>query len=96
MLKKILKRLDWEISQAKDYVEQAFKVKSDCHSLSELFIELGKEEISHAERLMKEGNNLMANMKEPDEFVYVWKWMCHKNTECINDLNVKINRYRTF
>ena len=96
MLKKILKRIDWEITQAKDYVDQAFKVKPDCHSLSELFIELGKEEISHAERLMKEGNTLMANMKEHDDFIHVWKWMCQKNVDCINDLNVKINRYRSF
>ena len=96
MLKKILKRLDWEIAQAQDYVEQAFKVKPDNHSLSELFLELSKEEISHAERLMKEGNTIVSGLKEHDDFVHVWKWMCHKNVECINDLNVKINRYRSF
>ena len=96
MLKKILKRLDWEIAQAQDYIEQAFRVKPECLSLSELFIELGKEEIVHAEKLMKEGNALVSNMKEHDDFVHVWKWMCHKNVDCINDLNVKISRYRSF
>jgi Mn-containing catalase len=96
MLKKILKRLEWEISQAQDYIDQAFMVKSENHSLAELFIELGKEEIVHAEKLMREGNTIISNLKEHDDFVHVWKWIYHKNVECINDLNVKINRYRSF
>ena len=96
MLKKILKRIDKEIEAAKDYVDQAFKVKNDRHSLSDLFIELAKEEIIHAEKLIKEGNSIMSSLTEPDEFIPVWKWMCHKNTGCINDLNVKINHYRSY
>jgi rubrerythrin len=82
MLKKILKRLDWEIAQAKDYVEQAFIVKPESHTLADLFIELSKEEMSHAEKLMREGNNLIANMKEHDDFIHVWNGLSCKNPEC--------------
>ena len=96
MLKKILKRVDWEVEQAKDYIEQAFIVKHDCQTLADLFIELAKEEISHAEKLMREGNTISVTKSEPDEFHHVWKWMERKYTDCINDMHVKINRYRSY
>ena len=96
MLKKIVKRIDWEIEQAKDYVEQAFIVKHDCQTLADLFIELAKEEMTHAEKLMKEGHSIMTAKMEHDEFVPVWHWMVRKYTECINDLTVKVSRYRSY
>ena len=96
MLKKIIKRAEKELDQACDYLEQAFKVKHDCLTLGDLFSELAKEEINHAERLIKEGHSLAMGKLAHDEFLPVWKWMVNKYTDRINDLTVKMNRYRTF
>ena len=96
MLKKIIKRIDKELEQACDYIDQAFKVKHECLTLSELFLELAREEVNHAERLMKEGHSLANTKMAEDEFLSVWKWMVTKYTEKINDLTVKMNRYRAF
>lgn len=96
MLKKIIKRIEKELDQACDYTEQAFKVKHDCLTLGDLFLELAKEEVNHAERLMKEGHSLASTKMSEDEFIPVWKWMITKYNEKINDLNVKMNRYRSF
>ena len=98
MLKKVLNHIDKEINQAKDYIECAFSVKHDYPTLGDLYLELGKEEIVHAEKLMHEGESLSKTMQSPEhmECLAVWKWMKEKHTECINDLQVKINRYRSY
>jgi hypothetical protein len=47
---------------------------------------------------MHEGDNLSKTMQTPEhmECLAIWKWMKEKHTECINDLQVKINRYRSY
>lgn len=98
MLKKILNYIEKEVNQAKDYIDCAFSVKHEHPTLGDLYIELSKEEIIHAEKLMHEGDSLSRSLQAPEhaECLAVWKWMKEKYTEWINDLQVKVNRYRSY
>ena len=61
MLKKLAKRIEKELTQAEDYIEQAFLVRHKSKSTADLFASLSGEEIEHAEKLLKEGQNLIAD-----------------------------------
>lgn len=58
MLKKIAKRINKEIEQARDYIDQAYLIKHKSAETAELFVTLAKEEIDHAKRLLKEGQRI--------------------------------------
>lgn len=59
MLKKIAKRINKELEQARDYAQQAFLVKDKHQQTADLFATLAEEEIVHAEKLLREGNRLV-------------------------------------
>lgn len=61
MLKKIAKRINKEIEQARDYCEQAYLVKTKNSKLADLFATLAEEELVHAEKLLKEGRRLISD-----------------------------------
>lgn len=58
MLKKIAKRINKELEQARDYIHQAFIVKEKSPQTADLFCTLAEEEIEHAEKLLREGQRL--------------------------------------
>ena len=66
MLKKIAKRIEMELKQAEDYAEQAFLVRHMSQNTADLFASLCGEEIEHAEKLVKEGQRLIANSEMSD------------------------------
>lgn len=108
MLKKLSKRINKELAQARDYVEQAFLIKRDSTETADLFIQLASDEINHAKLLLKEGNRLLTNnnlssydkreVKEDDEWTqkckHIFEWEQRLATECISELNYKISMYR--
>lgn len=100
MLKKIAKRINKELAQAEDYVEQAFLVKDRYKHLADTFALLAKEEIQHAERLIKEGK-MMYEMNTTDETMNehkahcktIWEWEMRLVNEEILKLNYKLSKY---
>ena len=64
MLKKLIKRIEWELKQAEDYLEQACIVKDDYPNVSELFLTLSRQEIVNAEKLMKAGDDCIEREHE--------------------------------
>lgn len=105
MLKKIAKRITWEVNQAEDYVTQAYLVKLKCPDLASVFIELASEEIAHAKRLFKKGNELIENGKitELDDTMTetqieikeaIWEWEYRVMMERVAELEYKIVLFR--
>lgn len=71
MLKKLAKRIECELKQADDYIEQAFLVKHKSKTTADLFASLCGEEIEHAEKLLREGQNLIADdVSEVRNYLY--------------------------
>lgn len=81
MLKKIAKRIDTELRQANDYMQQAFMVKEKNRSLGDLFAQLSEEELVHAEKLLREGKRYIDNNTISDKEMTDSEW--HKKCEII-------------
>lgn len=110
MLKKLAKRINKELAQAEDYIEQAYLVKTKDSQTSELFANLATEEIDHARRLLKEGQRLVAtkNVNNYDRMAktevedtwhdnckIIWEWEHRIATDCILKLEYKLSKYRS-
>lgn len=63
MLKKIAKRINKELEQARDYIHQAFMVKENSQPTADLFATLSEEELVHAEKLVREGQRIVNKEK---------------------------------
>lgn len=109
MLKKLAKRITWELEQAEDYMEQAYLVKHKNSDTAELFTTLSVEEIDHAKRLLKEGQRLINNKdsstldkKMTDEMSerwhekckIIWEWETRMAMDRIAEIEYKLSRYR--
>lgn len=109
MLKKIAKRVEKEINQAEDYCTQAMLIKHDCPSTADLFTQLSAEEITHAKKLLREGQRLIDDkqLKSYDKDVaessdahyekcrVIWEWEHRIATERIADIEYKLSMYRS-
>lgn len=94
MLKKLAKRITKEVRQAEDYIEQAFIVRTECPSIADLFIDLAKEEIRHAEKLFDAGHDYAAKHKDATH-TEIWKWEHRLMMDDILDAKHKISNYRS-
>lgn len=107
MLKKLAKRINKELEQARDYCEQAYLVKDKSRETSELFYTLSGEEINHAEKLIREGKRLVEEHKvmsyDKDEIVdsewhekckVIWEWERRIALEEILDIKYKLQKYK--
>lgn len=110
MLKKIAKRINKELEQAEDYCTQAMLVKPHSASTSELFATLSSEEITHAEKLLREGQRLIDDkaLKSYDKETkpeheeayhekckYIWEWEHRIASERIAEIKYKLSMYRS-
>ena len=110
MLKKIAKRIEKEIAQARDYCQQAYLIKAKHPETSTLFLTLATEELDHAKRLLKEGERLI-NLKqvlpyehkdavaidtnnETEMCKHIWEWERRLANEEISELSYKISVFR--
>lgn len=59
MLKKIAKRINKELEQARDYIDQAYLIKNKSPETADLFVTLSKEELDHAKRLLRRGQDIV-------------------------------------
>ena len=109
MLKKLAKRIEWELKQADDYIEQAFLIRHKSANTADLFMSLCGEEVEHAEKLLKEGQRLLTDMsgdmtryldedaKEPiihDKCKAIWEWETRLALERVLELKYKLSQYR--
>lgn len=110
MLKKIAKRINKEIEQAEDYCEQAMLIKHEAASTADLFTQLSAEEITHAKKLLREGQRLIDDKQlksydkdehsEYDTAHYekckvIWEWEHRLATERIAEIEYKLSMYRS-
>lgn len=107
MLKKIAKRIDKELRQAEDYVEQAYLIRDKSSQTADLFVMLAGEELEHAEKLLSEGARLIeadktmydeVESKENDEWkqhcAAIWSWEKRLANDCISECRYKIRLYK--
>lgn len=110
MLKKLAKRIEKELIQAEDYIEQAFLVKYKSVETANLFLQLSLDELGHVEKLLKEGNRIIESnkssmyydkaIKSEDEEVYkekckiIWDWEYRTSTERVMDIKLKISYFK--
>ena len=110
MLKKLAKRINWEIEQAEDYCEQAMLVKHKSAQVADLFATLSSEEIVHAEKLLKEGQRLVDDnkaysygeeVKDENEKAWhekckvIWEWEHRMAMDRISEIQYKLSLYRS-
>lgn len=110
MLKKIAKRVHKEITQAFDYMEQAFVTKDKNASLAELFAMLSEEELVHAEKLLREGKKVIEShskymydkteksMSEEEwekKCQAIWEWECRLATDEIGECRFKLSKFKS-
>ena len=94
MLKKIAKRINKELEQAYDYCYQSMLVKHEHFSVADLFVQLSKEKVMHAKKLLKEGQRLVDDKNEHDEkCVAIWEWETRLATERISEIEYKLSMY---
>lgn len=109
MLKKIAKRINWELEQARDYMEQALLVKNENSQVADLFAMLAEEELVHAEKLLREGHRIIdavkmtsydRNEKTEDVNNYkekckiIWEWEHRLAVEQISECRYKLSKYK--
>ena len=109
MLKKLAKRIEMELKQADDYIEQAYLVKHKSSMTADLFLLLSSEEIEHAEKLLKEGQRLVnesssdykyldETSKEDtsiDKCKVIWEWETRLAMDKVLEIKYKISTYRS-
>ena len=109
MLKKIAKRIEKEINQAQDYCQQALLIKHDASSTADLFTQLASEEITHAKKLLREGQRLIDDeqLKSYDDknttydaahyekCKHIWEWEQRLAVERIAEVEYKLSMYRS-
>lgn len=110
LLKKLAKRVEKELEQAEDYCTQAMLVKHCSTSTSELFSTLSSEEITHAEKLLREGQKLLDDkamksydIKEKDaehdaehvKHCAIWEWEQRIASERIAQIKYKLSTFRS-
>ena len=109
MLKKLAKRIEKELAQADDYIEQSYLVKHKSSETADLFMSLGAQEIEHAEKLLKEGRRLldestsdkMKYLDEEKETVVheeckaIWEWETRLAMDKVLELKYKLSIYRS-
>lgn len=98
-----------ELAQAEDYCNQAYVVMNDYPTIAELFCSLSLEELSHAEKLLKEGQKLIDEEKlkhltrteetettdKQHDCKVIWKWE-HKNAmKRLLEIKYKVNQFKT-
>ena len=94
MLKKLAKRITKEVHQAQDYVEQAFIVKSSAPTIADLFIELAKDNIRHAEKMFDIGKE-HAEKHTDAQHKEIWQWEYRLMMEDIVEVKNKIMHFRS-
>lgn len=109
MLKKIAKRINKEINQAIDYMEQAFLVREKNSQVADLFATLSEEELVHAEKLIREGHRIIDsgklssysskdNIDNMDEHKMkckiIWEWEHRIAMEQISECRYKLSKYK--
>lgn len=108
MLKKLAKRINKEIAQAEDYCTQAMLIKHDSAATADLFVALAGEELTHAEKLLREGHRLiedkalktyekeaMAADSDHEKCKHIWEWENRIASECIAEIRYKLSLYRS-
>ena len=110
MLKKVAKRVHKEITQAFDYMEQAYLVKDKNASLAELFAMLSEEELVHAEKLLREGKKIidshskytyektektMSDEEWEKKCQIIWEWESRLATEEISECRYKLSKFKS-
>ena len=110
MLKKLAKRIEKELIQAEDYIEQAFLIRHNSIETATLFLQLSVDELNHVEKLLKEGNRIIESNKSSmyydkstkieDEEVYkekckiIWDWEYRTSMERVMDIKLKISYFK--
>lgn len=108
MLKKLAKRINKELEQAEDYCTQALLIKHEAPTTAELFVTLSGEEITHAEKLLREGHRLieakslktydgehtMTEDADHEKCKHIWDWEHRIASERIAEIKYKLSTYR--
>lgn len=109
MLKKIAKRINKELAQAFDYMEQAYLVRDKSSSLADLFLSLSEEELVHAEKLLREGRKMVeshnvydyskadrTDIKDEREVKckIIWEWETRIAMEQIAECRYKLSKFK--
>lgn len=87
-LKEITKQIWEELADANKYIKCADKWGSD------MYYELSKEELTHAERLHAEGTDYVEAHKEEDNLTVIWDWETEKIKDMMRDVMVLQEMYK--
>ena len=79
-IKMLVEYIEEELHDSEKYAKQSLHYKDENRSLSELFLQLSKEEMTHMERLHDQAAKCIAKAKEqrhgeaPEAMQAVWDW----------------------
>lgn len=109
MLKKLAKRINKELEQARDYIHQAYLVRDKSTQTAELFATLADEELIHAEKLLREGKRLVDSNKAysyekttkteaeeawAEKCKVIWEWETRVAMEEVSECRRMLSAYR--
>lgn len=98
-IKMLVKQIREEMCDAEKYAELAIKLKDEDEELSEMYYELSKQEIKHADLEHDQAVRLINDAKErgtetPPAMKAVWDWEHEQAIEHRKEVEVLLKMYK--
>ena len=98
-IKCIMRDIAEEREGAEHYAKKALQYKDSDHDLAEMYYNMSRQEMNHAENLYTQGHRLMCKIKEHDpedyeKMLWAWEWEHDKTTEEMAEARMLQEMYR--